>query len=341
MREVCPVIVSASRSTDIPAFYADWFFTRIEEGYSVWTNPFNRKAMRVSYKDTAFIVFWSKNPKPLLNHLDKLDRKNIGYYIQYTLNNYEKEKFEPNLPSYTERIETFCRLSEKIGKKGVIWRNDPLMLTSELGTDELLRRLERTGNALSGYTEKLVVSFVDINSYKNVKNKLKRKGIIYKDWTDDTMIKFAKELSILNKKWNYDISTCCEEIDLSEYGIQHNKCIDDHLIAKISYNDKKLMDYLGFKICTAREAPLLKDMTENADSVVISDDTYAIQVKKAKKDNGQRKNCGCIKSKDIGQYNTCKHFCVYCYANNSEREVLENYTLYCKNKSNERIAEKA
>ena len=66
-----PVIVSASRSTDIPAFYTDWFFHRLKVGYSAWTNPFNGKKMYVSYEDTKFIVFWSKNPRPLLSRLDE------------------------------------------------------------------------------------------------------------------------------------------------------------------------------------------------------------------------------------------------------------------------------
>ena len=89
-----PLIISASRSTDIPAFYADWFFYRLEKGYSAWTNPFNGVRSYVSYSDTRFIVFWSKNPKPLLKHLDKLAEKNIGCYIQYTLNDYVDEHLE-------------------------------------------------------------------------------------------------------------------------------------------------------------------------------------------------------------------------------------------------------
>ena len=64
----CPVIVSASRSTDIPAFYADWFFHRLQVGYSVWTNPFSKVRSYVSYKDTRFIIFWSKNPSARKGH---------------------------------------------------------------------------------------------------------------------------------------------------------------------------------------------------------------------------------------------------------------------------------
>lgn len=86
-----PVLVSASRSTDIPAFYADWFFYRLDKaGYSAWSNPFNGVKSYVSYKDTRFIVFWSKNPKPLLQYLPILEKRGIKCYIQYSLNDYEK-----------------------------------------------------------------------------------------------------------------------------------------------------------------------------------------------------------------------------------------------------------
>ena len=110
-----PIIVSASRSTDIPAFYTDWFFHRLKVGYSAWTNPFNGLKSYVTYQDTRFIVFWSKNPLPLLNHLDYLEERNIGCYIQYTLNDYEKEKLEQGVPALQQRIDTFKQLVDKLG----------------------------------------------------------------------------------------------------------------------------------------------------------------------------------------------------------------------------------
>ena len=93
-----PVIISASRSTDIPAFYADWFFDRLEKGFSAWTNPFNGVKSYVSYINTRFIVFWSKNPWPLLPYLHILKERNIKCYIQYTLNDYEGNQLE-KIPS--------------------------------------------------------------------------------------------------------------------------------------------------------------------------------------------------------------------------------------------------
>ena len=135
-----PVIVSASRSTDIPAFYADWFFIRMEIGYSAWTNPFNGVKSYVSYNNTRFIVFWSKNPRPLLPYLDYLEERKIGTYIQYSLNDYELNGLERGVPPLQYRIDTFKMLVDRLGLGSVIWRFDPMILTDEIHPDDLIRR---------------------------------------------------------------------------------------------------------------------------------------------------------------------------------------------------------
>ena len=137
-----PIIVSASRSTDIPAFYADWFFKRLEIGYSAWTNPFNGVKSYVSYDKTRFIIFWSKNPRPLLTHLDELKERGIGCYIQYSLNDYEEERLERGVPLLAVRIDTFKRLVDALGFGSVVWRFDPLMLTDDIDIDKLLKKIE-------------------------------------------------------------------------------------------------------------------------------------------------------------------------------------------------------
>ena len=107
-----PVIVSASRSTDIPAFYAKWFFNRLAKGYCAWYNPFNQQKMYISFKNCKVVIFWTKNPKPILPYLHELDEREIHYYFQVTLNDYVKEGFEPNVSSVENRIELpihFCR----------------------------------------------------------------------------------------------------------------------------------------------------------------------------------------------------------------------------------------
>ncbi|MBP9123144.1 MAG: DUF1848 domain-containing protein [Ignavibacteriaceae bacterium] len=304
-----PVIVSASRSTDIPAFYGDWFVERFKAGYVKWHNPFNGSPLYVSFKNTRLVVFWTKNPKPFIKHLPFLDENIRNYYFQFTLNDYDHEKLERKVPPLKGRIETFINLSEKISAERVIWRFDPLFLTDKIGVDELLKKIENIGDQLENYTRKLVFSFADIGIYKKVENNLKRNEISYQEFDILKMNEFANGLHRLNKRWNFELATCSEKIDLAKYGIIHNKCIDDDLIIRLFSNDSKLMKFLGVEF----EEPSLF----NGQNQVI--------IKAMLKDKGQREFCGCINSKDIGQYNTCPHDCVYCYANTSIHQVEKNY----------------
>ena len=321
-----PEIVSASRSTDIPAFYADWFFHRLKVGYSAWTNPFNGTKSYVSYKNTRFIVFWSKNPKPLLGHLDELKDRNIGCYLQYTLNDYEKEGLEKGVPPLEERIDTFKRLVDKLGKGRVIWRFDPMILTDQIGLDDLLRKVENISDRLQGYTEKLVFSYADIASYKKVKSNLEKSRINYREWTEPQMEEFARSLSELNRKWHYQLATCGEKIDIGRYGIQHNRCVDDDLMIRFAHRDKALMDFLGVEIKTV-ENSLFGTEPVPASAIRLSETQYALK-KRDNRDKGQRQFCGCILSKDIGEYNTCPHLCEYCYANASKDVAVRNYNTH-------------
>ena len=330
-----PVIISASRSTDIPAFYADWFFHRLKAGYSAWTNPFNGVKSFVSYEKCRFTVFWSKNPKPLLEHLDELKERNIGCYIQYTLNDYEKEGLEKGVPALDERIDTFKRLVDKLGKGRVIWRFDPLILTDQIGLDDLLRKVENIGDKLLGYTEKLVFSYADIASYKKVKANLDKSHVCYQEWTVSHMEEFAQRLSELNQKWHYQLATCGEKIDLKQYGIHHNKCVDDNLMIRFAHHDKTLMDFLGVEVKTI-ENSLFGMEPIPANAIMLSETQYALK-KKDNRDKGQRQFCGCIISKDIGEYNTCPHLCEYCYANASKEVAVKNWIQHGKNKYGETI----
>ncbi|MBP5457199.1 MAG: DUF1848 domain-containing protein [Paludibacteraceae bacterium] len=318
-----PVIVSASRSTDIPAFYADWFFNRLRKGYSAWTNPFNEVKSYVSYEETRFIVFWSKNPKPLLPHLDYLKERDINCYIQFTLNDYVAEGLERGVPKVEGRIETFKALVEKLGKGRVVWRFDPLVLTDQITIDDLLRKIENIGDQLLGYTEKLVFSFADIVSYKKVKANLGKNKVSYRDWTKEQMVEFASRLVALNKKkgWNYALATCGEVADLD--GIEHNHCVDDNLMIRFAYKDAKLMKFLGVEIHPI-ENSLFGAAPVPANAIMLNANQYAVK-KKNNADKGQRVACGCMVSKDIGEYNTCPHLCEYCYANTSKEVALKNW----------------
>ncbi len=335
-----PIIVSASRSTDIPAFYADWFFYRLDKaGYSAWTNPFNGVKSYISYTGTHFIIFWSKNPRPILKHLPILERRGIKCYVQYSLNDYEQDGLEKNVPSVNQRVDTFKRLVDTLGKGHVIWRFDPLVLTDKIDIESLLEKVDNIGEQLHDYTEKLVFSFADILSYRRVQCNLQKASINYVDWSELQMREFAKKLSELNHKWGLELATCGEKIDLTEFGIQKNHCIDDELIIKLAYEDKKLMDYLKVKLFTMPQANLFGE-TEPLPkgAIVLPNGMYALHGDN--RDKGQREFCGCIKSKDIGEYNTCIHGCEYCYANASKETAITNLRSHKANPFAETITGK-
>mgnify|MGYP000612140238 CR=1 FL=1 len=335
-----PILVSASRSTDIPAFYADWFFYRLDKaGYSAWTNPFNGARSYVSYKNTRFIVFWSKNPRPLLEYLSTLEKHKIGCYIQYSLNNYEKEGLEKNVPPIAERIDTFKQLVERLGKGHVIWRFDPLILTDEIDIDTLLLKVKDIGNQLLGYTEKLVFSFADIAYYRKVQLNLQKANVHYIEWSEQQMEDFTRRLSVLNQKWGYELATCGEKIDLSKYGVRKNRCIDDDLIIRLAFDDKVLMEYLNVTQHPLPQNDLFGESEPlPIDAIVLPNGKYATHGDN--RDKGQRMFCGCIKSKDIGEYNTCVHGCEYCYANTSKEVAIKNLRTHKANPFAETITGK-
>jgi len=285
-----PVIVSASRATDIPAFYGDWLLQRLEQGWLKWFNPFSGRPSYVSLARARLFVFWTKNPRPLMARLGAFDRKGLNYYFQFTLNDYGAERLEPGVPPLEERIATFVELSARLGPEKVIWRFDPLILGDTLDVAALLKKIENVGTRLHAHTRRLVVSFADIRKYPNVLRNLARTGFRAREFDAAEMRALAQGLMALNRRWGLEIGTCAEPVDLSAYGIEHSRCVDDRLVERLFWHDKALMAFI-----------------ESAGR---------------RKDKGQRKACGCIPSKDIGAYNTCPHLCAYCYANADAATVL-------------------
>ena len=276
---VAPGILSVSRRTDIPAFYADWFMHRLERGYCDWKNPFSQQLQHVSFEKVKFIVFWSKNPEPFFLHLKKLYEMGIYFYFQHTLNNYEKEGIEPFLPSFQERCATFRRIAEWWGQGRQVWRWDPIFLIDGVLTiDDIVRRIRETWSWLDTFPRRLVISFADISSYRKVQYNLHGSGI--RELTADEQREFAEKLVNAFSRYSLEIQTCSEKADLSEFGIKHGACIDPELIAVYSH-----------------------------------DEDFAKRVMLMGKDKGQRDCCLCTVAKDIGSYNTCAHGCKYCYAN--------------------------
>jgi DNA repair photolyase len=224
------MIISCSRRTDIPAFYSDWFMNRLRDGYVLVRNPRNHQQLRrvsLTPKDVDGIVFWTKNPEPFLDKLHLL--KEYSYYFQFTLTPYGKD-IEPNVPPKTEIINAFLNLSDKIGAKRVIWRYDPILLSSHLNIDYHIQNFAALAKRLSGYTEKCVISFLD--SYRHIQGRMSDLAVCPPDEAEMRVL--AKAIAQIAASHNITVETCAEKIDLADLGIEHGRCIDDRLIAQLS-----------------------------------------------------------------------------------------------------------
>ena len=223
------MILSVSRRTDVPAFYADWFFERLRQGFVLVRNPMNpHRISRISLSPNHVdcIYFWTKDPSPMLPRLHLL--KDYMTVFQFTLNAYHPD-IEPCVPPLDARIETFCRLSNTLGSNRLIWRYDPILITEEYTVDFHCRMFERIARQLSGRMQQCVISFLDM--YPTIRKSAQT--CAFRSPGDKERLQLAKSLSTIGKQYNFSIQTCAEQGDLSTYGIGHGKCIDPALISHL------------------------------------------------------------------------------------------------------------
>ncbi len=224
------MIISASRRTDIPAFYCDWFFNRLKEQYVLVRNPMNpHQISKISLSPDVVdcIVFWTKNPKPMIKRLDEL--KDYNYYFQFSLNPYSDD-IECSVPSKnSDVIKTFQELSSKIGANRIVWRYDPILINEKYNFEYHKKYFEKLAKILCGTFDHCTISFVDY--YRKNASNFKENNI--NELSDEMIFKITESMSNVASRNNFKISTCAEKIDLSSFGISHSKCIDDKMIEKI------------------------------------------------------------------------------------------------------------
>lgn len=278
------MIISASRRTDIPAFYSQWFLNRLKEGNVYTRNPFRPDQVSeipLNPEVVDCIVFWTKNAAPMVKHLDELDP--YPYYFQYTVTGYGKD-MERGMPDKEKVvIPAFKEISKKIGAYRVIWRYDPIFFTDKYTPVWHLNTFRRLAVELRGYTEKCVISLLDL--YGSVRENMGNTQLL--NLSTPELESFMSHLAAIAKENGMVVASCAEAIDLAKCGIQHNCCIDKDLIERI----------IGMPL-------------------------------NVKKDKGQRAECGCVESIDIGCYNTCLHGCAYCYASQVRDMIGANAKKY-------------
>lgn len=269
------MILSASRRTDIPTFYGEWFLNRLRDGFVYVRNPFNYHQVSkiiLSPSNVDCIVLWTKDARAFMKYLDEIDSLGYGYYFQYTITPYNND-IEMGIGQKTSILANFIELSKRLGSNRVLWRYDPIFFTDEIDLSYHVTKFKDMVSILKGYTDSVTISFLDNYS------KTGKRTDLLKTLTQEQMLEVGSAFANIANAVGLKIKTCAEEIAFTN-GIEKASCIDKSLIEKII------------------EIPM-----------------------DVKKDKNQRRECLCIESVDIGEYDTCKHFCTYCYANGSKKKI--------------------
>lgn len=284
-------VISASRRTDIPAFYTPWLLNRIRAGYCITTNPFSGRRDRVSLDpaDVVAFVFWTRNPAPLMPHLDELDARGFRYTFSVTITGYQRD-LDASGPIPEAAVRAFRELSDRVGPRFVRWRYDPIVLTQEMNADYHRRAFERLSRALSGSTRECILSFLQL--YRKNRPRMEQAaeagrfayGYIPVGRVPPTrfgrvleieeMRALAADLGAIAASQGIRVLSCCNNLLVQPLANVHPaRCVDPDLIA-------------------ALRPSLQLDLQPGP----------------------TRPDCGCAASRDIGAYNTCAHACAYCYA---------------------------
>ncbi|HHW47880.1 MAG TPA: DUF1848 domain-containing protein [Clostridiaceae bacterium] len=221
------MIISASRRTDIPAYYSEWLINRLRAGFVLTRNPMNHAHVSkvvLSPDVVDCIVFWTKDPLKMLDKLDIIDELGYKYYFQFTITPYDKS-VEKGLRDKDEIIKTFCELSGRIGKDKVLWRYDPIILNDGFDLKYHKERFSWLCSKLGRHTTQCIISFVNIYP--------KLRTDILREINMDEKIELVKMISSVAKNFGIMVKACCEEPYLYEYGIGKAHCIDKTLIESI------------------------------------------------------------------------------------------------------------
>ena len=275
------MILNTGLRTDIPGFFSEWFYNRIDDGFVYVRNPYAKNQIysyRLDPELIDCIIFCTKNPKPMFENLEKIDKFNQYWHI--TITPYEKE-IEPNVPPINDVLESFKYLSKKLGKENVTLRYDPIFINEKYTLEKHIESFEYIINSLSGYTTEAIISFIDLYE------KTKRNFPQAREVTKDERLKIGKEFARIGNENNIRIKTCVEGTELDKFGIDSSGCMTKEVI----------------------ERAINKNLN----------------IPKQKARNGE---CYCLLNNDIGEYNTCGHGCLYCYANSNKRLVKRNLKLH-------------
>jgi hypothetical protein len=284
------MIISASRRTDIPAFYSEWFINRLKEGFCFVQNPYNpAQFSHICLKpaDVDAVVFWTRNALPIIPYLPEMNRQGYRYYFLYTV--MANPRFlDPCCPGPEEAVEGFKKLASALGPDRVVWRYDPIVLTLKTDSGFHIEVFDWLASRLRGFTNRVVISLVQV--YRKNRRRLERlsdSGSPLIDISARRLDNFLESLASYAAGNGIEIFSCAQHNDMTHLGIKPGRCIDPDLIERA----------LGIKV-------------------------------NSRKDPSQRPACGCVVSRDIGAYDTCIYGCRYCYASSSLKRAQRRFAAH-------------
>lgn len=270
------MIIDTGNRTDIPAFYSKWFMNRIREGFVMVRNPYDPDQVtryRLDPEVVDVLQFCTKNPEPMVEYLDELDRFRMFWYV--TITPYGKS-IEPGVPDKRRVIEAFKKISEHVGKHAMSWRYDPIFISDTYSVEYHIDAFERMAAELEGYTEQAVISFIDLFE-KTKKNFPEAREVVRED-----RLAIGKAFAETGRRHGMTIRSCLEGTELAQFGIDVSGCMSQAVVEHA----------IGEKLNVPKSRHIL--------------------------------DCACVMGNDIGAYNSCAHFCKYCYANYDRKAVIEN-----------------
>ncbi|MGC8897673.1 MAG: DUF1848 domain-containing protein [Bacteroidota bacterium] len=283
-------VISASRRTDIPAFFIRWFLEQLRAGWVDVPDPFSGKLQRISLQrdDVRAIVFWSRDYAPLLPHLDEIDDRGYPVLFHFTITGLPKV-LEPHGISVARAVYLAERLSIRYSPEHVLWRFDPIIISNNTPASSVIKKFDELAQMLKGVVRRVYVSFIDFYSKvnRNLSALQSQAGIQVVDPPVSEKRRIGEELSSIATRYGMEVYSCTEPALIGAGGIKKGSCID---------------------------AQLLESLYPGAGLGVPKHPTRA--------------GCGCFESKDIGIYNTCFFGCRYCYATSSLEQVKKRASFY-------------
>ncbi len=301
-----PQVISVSYKTDIPTFYGEWFMNRVREGYALYRNPHwqSDKDVLVSLKpeDVVAFAFWSKNYHPFLKHLDELIERGYGCIFHYTINGLPKQ-IETRVRNYEQSADTLCKIAEKFSPDHVFWRFDPILFSNITPDEEYFQAFEKIATRVKGHTRRCFIKFLNIRTGRGTDPVKAIQGI----QIDETP-SFARKRTFITT-----LADIAAANDIGIYACREDGLFDEPPMDKQTFSrlpNKPFHPNLFIGSCIGQDVLMQ-----------LYPDRMPASMKRCGLD--KEKGCYCVDHRDIGEFHTCPHGCLYCYAVKDHQHARE------------------